>query len=77
MELREGILIASAAIALVAFGFAAYLYSWVKKQHSENAEIARVGKFIRDGANVFLRKEYMVLARFCAVAAVAIFTFLP
>lgn len=69
--------VASIVIALVAFGFAAWLYNWVKKRPSSNARIAEVGKLIRNGANTFLKKEYTTLAKFAGVAAIVIFVFLP
>ena len=60
-------------ISLVAFAYAAWLFSWVKKQPQENKEIERVGLLIRYGARTFLRREFQVLARFCLCAAVLIF----
>lgn len=70
-------IIISIITALIAFGLAAWLYSWVKKQPSSNARIAEVSGYIRQGAATFLNKEYTVLAKFCGVAAVLIFLFLP
>lgn len=70
-------LIASLVISVGAFAFAFWLYTWVKKQPSNNPKIAHVGKLIRSGANVFLKKEYKVLAKFAGVAAVLILIFLP
>lgn len=61
----------------MAFLFAGWLYLWVKKQPSSNEKIARVGELIRRGANTFLRKEYVVLAKFTLVVAVLIVVFLP
>ena len=67
----------SILISLVAFAFAAWLYLWVKRQPSENKIIAKNGDLIKAGARTFLRKEYLVLAKFAAVAAVLILVFLP
>lgn len=67
----------SIAVALIAFGFAAWLYVWVTKQESSNARIAQVGKLIKNGANTFIAKEYSVLTKFVLVAAVLICVFLP
>ena len=64
-------------ISFAAFFYAAWLFSWVKRQPLSNKEIERVGILIRDGARTFLKREFTVLARFCAVAAVLIFIFLP
>ncbi|MFZ2538767.1 MAG: sodium/proton-translocating pyrophosphatase, partial [Oscillospiraceae bacterium] len=67
----------SIAVALVAFGFAAWLYNWVTKQPSSNIRIAEVGELIKNGANTFIKKEYSVLAKFVLVAALLICVFLP
>ncbi len=61
----------------VALAYAAYLAAWVKRQKRANSRIESVGQLIREGANTFLRKEYVVLARFAGAAAAAIFTLLP
>ena len=70
-------LIASLIVSVVAFLFAAQLYSYVNKQPSSNKKIAEVSRLIRQGANMFLRKEYLVLAKFSLVIAVLILLFLP
>ena len=57
--------------------FCGWLYLWVKRQPSDNKIIARNGDLIKAGARTFLRREYRVLARFAAVAAVLIVVFLP
>lgn len=64
-------------VSILAFLFAAWLYTWVRKQPSSNKRILEVGELIRNGAATFLNKEYRVLARFAAVAAILIFIFLP
>ena len=61
----------------LAFAFAAYLYLWVKKQKTENAKIQEVSLLIKQGANTFMRREYLVLAKFAAVAAIVILILLP
>jgi K(+)-stimulated pyrophosphate-energized sodium pump len=71
------IMYGSLLIALLAFAFAVWLYLWVKRQPCENQKIIKACGLIRAGARTFLRKEYAVLARFAAVAAVLIFVFLP
>jgi K(+)-stimulated pyrophosphate-energized sodium pump len=50
---KQPILIAAIAIALLAFAFAAWLYVWVNKQPSSNEKIAKIGGFIRKGANTY------------------------
>ena len=62
---------------VLAFAFAAYLYLWVKKQKTVNAKIQEVSALIKEGANTFMRREYTILAKFAAVAAVLILLFLP
>jgi len=75
--MEQTVQIVSILISLVAFAFAFWLFLWVKRQPSENEKIAKVGVLIREGARTFLRKEYLVLARFAGVAAVLILVFLP
>ena len=62
---------------VLAFAFAAYLYLWVKTQKTVNAKIQEVSALIKEGANTFMRREYKILAKFAAVAAVLILLFLP
>ena len=62
---------------VLAFAFAAYLYRWVKKQKTVNAKIQEVSALIKEGANTFMQREYKILAKFAAVAAVLILLFLP
>lgn len=70
-------LIASIIISVLAFFFAGWLYQFVNKQPSSNQKIAEVSQLIRQGANTFLRKEYLVLAKFAAVVGILILIFLP
>lgn len=70
-------IITSILISLLAFALAGRLYAWVKAQPSSNPRILEVSGYIRQGAATFLNKEYTVLARFCGVAAILIFIFLP
>jgi len=64
-------------VALASFGFAWWLYQWVNKQPAENKRVAEIGQLIKAGANTFLKREYIVLAKFAAVIAAIIFVFLP
>ncbi len=63
--------------AAIAFAYAAYLYLWVKKQPVQNATIEEVALLIKKGANTFMRREYISLAKFAGVIAVVIFILLP
>ncbi len=64
-------------VSFLAFGVAAWLYTWVKSQPSTNPEVARIGLLIKKGANTFLGREYQILAIFVAIVALLIFFFLP
>lgn len=69
--------ILSIVISLIAFVVALFFFRWIKKQPTENKEIERIGKLIKDGARVFLKKEYMFLLRFVIVVFILILVFLP
>lgn len=69
--------VAAILISCTALLVAAWLYNWVKSQPSSNERIAEIGEYIRKGANTFLNREYMVLTRFIAAAALLILIFLP
>lgn len=64
-------------VSVLAFGVAVYFFNWIKKQEVENKEIKRVGKLIKDGSRVFLKKEYKILAKFALIVFVLIVVFLP
>lgn len=70
-------LIISIFVSIFAFAFAVWLYRWVFAQPSSNKRVEEIGGYIRQGANTFLRKEYLVLMKFCGGAALLIFLFLP
>jgi len=70
-------IIFSIIISLSAFLLAGWLYLWVKKQDSSNPKIENISELIKSGANTFLRKEYIILAKFGALVAILIFIFLP
>ena len=46
----------SVLISLAAFAFAAWLFSWVKKQPLDNERIIQVGGLIQQGARTFLKR---------------------
>lgn len=64
-------------VSLISFGVAIYFYFWVKKQPSSNETIQKIGVLISNGANTFLKREYVLLARFAGVVTVLILIFLP
>lgn len=69
--------ILSISVSVMAFLVALYFFFWVKKQPSSNETIAKISKYIRRGAYTFLKREYLLLARFAGVAALLILLFLP
>lgn len=69
--------VVSIVISVLSFAAAWWLYRWVSSQPSSNQKVAEIGQLIRSGANTFLGKEYRALLKFCTVAAVLIFVFLP
>ncbi len=70
-------LFASLIISVAAFLFASWLYHYVNKQPDSNEKITEISMLIRNGANTFLRKEYLVLAKFAGIASILILLFLP
>ncbi len=64
-------------IALLAFAYAAWLYSWVKKQPQENETITRIGGLIQEGARAFLNRQYVLLFKFALAIAIIIMLMLP
>ena len=67
----------SLIVSFASFAFAAWLYQWVKARPSKNPHIAEIGKLIRAGANTFMRKEYVALAKFAGIAMLLILILLP
>ena len=63
--------------AVIAFLFALYLYLWVKKQKVENAEIIRVSRLIKEGAETFMTREYKLLGLFALCVSALILIILP
>lgn len=63
-------------ISAVAFVFVFWLYLWVSNQPSSNQKVAIIGETIRKEDNIFLKKEYIVLAKFTGIVAILMFVFL-
>jgi len=70
-------LISSIGVSVLAFLFAVFLYGWVKKQPSTNDRINEIGSYIKKGAEVFLNREYKVMARFAGITGLLILILLP
>jgi K(+)-stimulated pyrophosphate-energized sodium pump len=69
--------VVSVVVALLSFATAGWLYAWVNRQASETKKTQEVGALIRDGANVFLAREYRLLSYFVIVVALVIGIILP
>jgi len=63
--------------ALVSIVVAAYLFVYVNKQDSGTAKMREIAGAIQEGANAFLKREFMYLAVFVAVVATVLALFLP
>ena len=77
MEPLQLVYVISFFTVVIAFAYAVYLHFWVKGQPAANARILEVSGLIRAGANTFMRKEYVILARFAGIAALLILILLP
>jgi len=63
--------------ALVSIAFATYLFLYVNKQNSGTTKMREIAEAIKEGANAFLKREYIYLAVFVAVVAAILAIFLP
>ena len=70
-------LLLSILVSFVAFGYAAWLFVWVKKQPQENAMITKVSGLIQQGARAFLRRQDQILLAFAGGVALIILLLLP
>lgn len=67
----------SVVVALLSFATAAWLYTWVSRQNPGTKKTQEIAALIREGANVFLAREYRLLSYFVLIVAAAILLFLP
>jgi K(+)-stimulated pyrophosphate-energized sodium pump len=63
------------ALISVLVGF--YLFVYIRKQDSGSERMQKIAGAIKEGANAFLKREYITLAYFVLVMAVVLFVFLP
>jgi len=63
--------------AIVSIVSAIYLFIYVNKQNSGTAKMREIAEAIKEGANAFLKREYMYLAVFVVVVAAVLAIFLP
>ncbi|MBE0512162.1 sodium-translocating pyrophosphatase [Candidatus Bathyarchaeota archaeon] len=63
--------------ALASIVVAAYLFVYVNKQDSGTAKMREIARAIQEGANAFLKREFLYLTVFVAVVATVLTIFLP
>jgi len=63
--------------ALVSIVAAAYLLMYVNKQDSGTAKMREIAGAIQEGANAFLKREFLYLSVFVAIMAMVLCIFLP
>ncbi len=63
--------------AIASIVSAIYLFIYVNKQNSGTAKMREIAEAIKEGANAFLKREYMYLAVFVAVIATVLAISLP
>ena len=73
----DAFIIISIVVSLLSFAYAVWLFGWVKNRPSSNERIAEIGAYIREGSYTFLRKEYIMLAKFAGIVAALILILLP
>ena len=71
------IVVMGIVIALLAFAYAAWLFTWVKAQPQENKTITRISGLIQEGARAFLNKQYALLFKFALLVSLVILVMLP
>ncbi len=64
-------------VSFIAFGYAAWLFLWVKKQPQENKTITKVSDLIQQGARAFLSRQDRILIAFAGLISVIILFMLP
>jgi len=53
------------------------LYLWVRRQDAGTERMRELARFIQEGANAFLRREFITIVPFVAVLAVLLFLAMP
>jgi K(+)-stimulated pyrophosphate-energized sodium pump len=64
------LLLGIAGLGAIALAFMAWQSSWVGKQDAGSEKMARIAKYIADGAMAFLKAEYKILSIFVVLVAV-------
>ena len=64
------LLLVIAGLGVIALLFMAWQSSWVGKQDAGSEKMARIAKYIADGAMSFLKAEYKILSIFVVLVAV-------
>ncbi len=70
-------LIIAPIAGLASIAFAIYMFLYVNKQESGTTKMREIAGAIQEGANAFLKREYLYLAFFVTIMAVALGIFLP
>jgi len=60
-------------VGVLGISLAGYFYYWVKRQEEGVEEARRIAKYIREGAQAFLRREYKTLAVYLVVMFIVLF----
>ncbi|MGD2105575.1 MAG: sodium-translocating pyrophosphatase [Anaerolineae bacterium] len=53
------------------------LYLWLRRQDAGTERMRELGRFIQEGANAFLRREFVTIVPFVAVLAVVLYIAMP
>jgi K(+)-stimulated pyrophosphate-energized sodium pump len=77
MDLDLVVSIAVPAAGILALGVVAALYVWLRKQDAGTEQMKQIAGFILEGANAFLRREFMTIAPFVLVLAVLLLVAMP
>ena len=63
--------------AVVSIVVGVFYYLYIQKQDSGSEKMQEISSMIREGAKVFIRREYKTLAIFVSIVAALLFLFLP
>jgi K(+)-stimulated pyrophosphate-energized sodium pump len=75
--IEVGVWVIAPLSALISILVGLYFYNYVNKQDSGTERMKEISGLIKDGAAVFIRREYTTLAMFISVVSVLIAIFLP
>lgn len=64
-------------VSVFSLAVIAGLYLWLRKQDAGTERMQEIAHFIQEGANAFLRREFMTIAPFIVVLALLLFVVMP